>query len=84
MLIVSLYALSAILYRTAQDALTMNRLTLIGWNCINIVLLALVLFRLLRPGGRFWGEAAQTVFRPGAFAYLAWGGFLLIALPWLF
>ncbi len=83
-LIVSLYALSAILYRTAQDALTMNRLTLIGWNCINIVLLALMLFRLLRPGGRFWGAAAQTVFRPGAFAYLAWGGFLLIALPWLF
>lgn len=83
-LLVSVYALSAILYRTAQDGLTMNRLTVIGWNVINIVLLGLVFYRLLRPGSRFWGEAAQMVFRPGAYAYLAWGGFLLIALPWLF
>ncbi len=82
-LLVSLYALSAILYRTALDHLTMNRLAVIGWNCINIVLLGLLLYQLMRPGGRFWGEAAQTVFRPGAYAYLAWGGFLLIALPWL-
>lgn len=83
-MVVSLYALSAILYRTAQDHLTMNRLTVIGWNIINLVLLGLLLFRVLRPGGRFWGEAAQAVFRPGAFAYLAWGSFLLVALPWLF
>ncbi|HEY7358431.1 MAG TPA: hypothetical protein VH590_18245 [Ktedonobacterales bacterium] len=83
-LLVSVYALSAILYRTAQDGLTMNRLTVIGWNSINIILLGLMLYRLLRPGSRSWGEAAQAVFRPGAYAYLAWGGFLLIALPWLF
>ncbi len=83
-ILVSLYALSAILYRTALDQLTMNRLTVIGWNCINIVLLGLLLYRMLRPGKRFWGEAAQTVFRPGAYAYLAWGGFLLLALPILF
>jgi hypothetical protein len=83
-LLVSVYALSAIVYRTAQDGLTMNRLTVIGWNSINIVLLGLLLYRMLRPGNRFWGEAAQTIFRPGAYAYLAWGGILLIALPWLF
>lgn len=83
-LLVSVYALSAILYRTALDHLTMNRLTVIGWNSINIVLLGLLLYRIIRPGSRFWGEAAQTVFRPGAYAYLAWGIFLLLALPWLF
>jgi hypothetical protein len=82
-LLVSLYALSAILYRTVLDHLTMNRLTVIGWNSINIVLLGLVLYRLVRPGSRFWGEAAQIVFRPGAYVYLVWGGFLLLALPWL-
>jgi hypothetical protein len=82
-LLVSVYALSAILYRTALDHLTMNRLTVIGWNSINIVLLGLLLYRINRPGSRFWGEAAQTVFRPGAYAYLAWGMFLLLALPWL-
>jgi hypothetical protein len=83
-ILVSVYALSAILYRTAQDQLTMNRLAVIGWNSINIVLLGLLLARVLRPGERFWGEAAQAVFRPGAYAYLAWGSFLLIALPLLF
>ncbi len=83
-IVVSVYALSAILYRTVQDQLTMNRLTVIGWNTINIMLLALLLYRMLRPGERFWGEAAQAVFRPGAFAYLAWGAFLVVALPWMF
>ena len=42
-LIVSLYALAAILYRTAIDRPTPNRLTFIGWNVINIGLLFLVL-----------------------------------------
>ncbi|HEY7350763.1 MAG TPA: hypothetical protein VH599_20805 [Ktedonobacterales bacterium] len=83
-IVVSLYALSAILYRTAQDQLTMNRLTVIGWNSINIVLLGLLLYWIIRPGNRSWGEAAQKVFRPGAYAYLAWGGFLILALPILF
>jgi hypothetical protein len=83
-LLVSVYALSAIVYRTVQDHLTMNRLTVIGWNLINIALLGLLLARVVRPGQRFWGEAAQTVFRPGAYAYLAWGSFLLLALPLLF
>ena len=83
-ILVSVYALSAILYRTAQDQLTMNRLTVIGWNCINIALLGLLLARVLRPGERFWGEAAQAIFRPGAYAYLTWGSFLLLALPILF
>jgi hypothetical protein len=83
-IVVSLYALSAILYRTALDHLTMNRLTVIGWNTINIVVLGLMLYRILRPGTHFWGAAAQAVFRPGAYAYLAWGGFLLLALPLIF
>lgn len=83
-LLVSLYALSAILYRTAHDQLTMNRLTVIGWNSINIVLLGLVLYRLIRPGDRFWGKAVQAIFRPGAYAYLAWGGLLVVALPLIF
>jgi hypothetical protein len=43
-LIVSLYALAAILYRTALDRLTPNRLAFIGWNVVNIGLLFLVLF----------------------------------------
>jgi len=36
--LVSLYALSAIIYRTVTGAITINRLTMIGWNVINIAL----------------------------------------------
>lgn len=37
--LISLYALSAIVYRTVQGGITVNRLTVIGWNTINIGIL---------------------------------------------
>ena len=45
--LVSIYALAAILHRTLQGDLTLNRLTVIGWNGINIgVLIALIVTQL--------------------------------------
>jgi len=46
--IISLYALSATAYRTALGGITLNRLTVIGWNLINIGLLVLLIVRALR------------------------------------
>lgn len=84
-LLVSLYALSAILYRAALDGLTMNRLVVIGWNILNIALLALALIAQARAGrGDSWAAALQRVARGGALAYIAWGLALTLALPWLF
>ena len=85
-LLVSLYALSAILYRTvALDGLTMNRLVVIGWNTLNVVLLALALIAQARAGrGDGWVAALQRVARGGALAYIVWGLALILALPWLF
>lgn len=84
-LLVSLYAISAIFYRTAQDGLTMNRLAVIGWNTLNIVLLALALVAQARAGrGDGWATALQRVARGGAIAYVAWGLLLTLALPWIF
>lgn len=84
-LLVSLYALSAILYRTAQDGLTMNRLVVIGWNLLNITLLALALIAQTRAGrDDGWVIALQRVARGGAMAYILWGLALTLALPWLF
>ena len=84
-LLVSLYALSAILYRTAQDGLTMNRVVVIGWNVLNVALLALALVAQARSGrGDGWVAALQRVTRGGAIAYIAWGLTLTLALPWLF
>lgn len=86
-LLVSLYALSAIIYRAAQDGLTMNRVAVIGWNILNIALLGLALLSQARAGGSGedgWVAALQRVARGGALAYIAWGLALTLALPWLF
>jgi hypothetical protein len=84
-LLVSLYALSAILYRTAQDGPTMNRIVVIGWNILNIALLALALIAQARAGrGDGWVAALQRVARGGALAYVLWGLALVLALPWIF
>ncbi len=46
--LVSIYALSAIFYRTVTDAITINRLTMIGWNIINTALLVMMILRMLK------------------------------------
>jgi hypothetical protein len=81
---VSLYALAAVLYRTAQDALTMNRLTVIGWNVINIAILALLLIRQFTGGATNWIASLHATFRWAAILYLGWALFTLIATPLIF
>jgi len=83
-LIVSFYALAAILYRTALDRLTPNRLAFIGWNAVNIGLLSLVLVYQARANQ---GQSLHGVFRAyraGTIAYLVWALAMIFALPWLF
>jgi hypothetical protein len=83
-LIVSLYALSAILYRTALDRLTPNRLAFIGWNVINIGLLVLVLFFQARARAGRWLQGLYRAYSAGTVAYTAWILAMILALPWLF
>jgi len=83
-LIVSLYALSAILYRTALDRLTPNRLAFIGWNVINIGLLALVLFFQARAKAERWLQGLFRAYSAGTVAYALWTLVMILALPWLF
>jgi hypothetical protein len=80
----SLHALSAVVYRTVDGGLTPNRLTVIGWNGINISLLGLLLVRDLRQGPRAWPRSLYSVAAVGAIAYTVWGLFLIVAVPWLF
>ena len=57
-LLVSLYAFAAIVYRTAIDRLTPNRLAFIGWNVINIGILAWLLVKQARAGR---GRSGSTI-----------------------
>jgi hypothetical protein len=81
---VSLYALAAVLYRTAQDTLTMNRLTIIGWNVINIAILILLLIRQALGGSANWIASLHDTFRWAAALYLGWALFVLVASPLIF
>jgi hypothetical protein len=83
-LLVSLYALAAILYRTAIDRMTPNRLTFIGWNVVNIAILALVLIYQARAGRARWLPAVHKAFAAGTVLYITWSLVGLLALPWLF
>jgi hypothetical protein len=83
-LLVSLYALAAILYRTANDRITPNRLLFIGWNLVNIAILAALLVQQARSGRPRWLPAMHRTFAVGAVLYLAWSVAGLLALPWLF
>ena len=82
-LLVSLYAVSATAYRTLQGWLTPNRLTVIGWNVINIGILGIFLYRVVRSGREKWVAAMHRAIGVGAMAYVGWTVFLLLALPLL-
>jgi uncharacterized protein YjbI with pentapeptide repeats len=82
--LISLYALSATLYRTYLGVITMNRLTVIGWNVINIGLLSLLIYRLVRPGQNGWVPSAQATFSQGMMAYIGWTICVVLFVPHIF
>ncbi|MFO7635058.1 MAG: hypothetical protein R6W76_21100, partial [Caldilinea sp.] len=81
---VSVYALAAIVYRTWEGGITLNRLTIIGWNLINIGILVALLFRQRRADERTWASAMQAAFGTGMPVYVVWAVFVVLAMPWLF
>jgi hypothetical protein len=82
--LVSLYALAAILYRTATAVVTINRLTMIGWNIINISLLVLMMVRLLADRPQPWNERIKSVYSLGAVLYAGWTLFVIVGMPFIF
>ena len=82
--LICLYALSAVIYRTVLGGLTINRIAIIGWNAINISLLALLFFKQVKSGRQAWVESLRWVFAIGTNAYLLWTLLLIIAMPLIF
>jgi hypothetical protein len=79
--VVSAFALAAVLSRTAHGGLTPNRLTVIGWNVVNLAALFLLLLRQLRAGRGGWVRALHAAFGEGLALYALWIAFVLVALP---
>ncbi len=82
--LISVYALSATVFRTIQGGVTMNRLTIIGWNSINISILFWLVYRQIKDGREKWIDSLQRVFSAATGAYVVWGLFLVLAIPILF
>ena len=82
--LVSLYALAAIVYRTWQGGVTLNRLTILGWNLINIGILIGLLARQVKADRNTWAAALQAAFGMGMPVYVAWALFVVLAMPWIF
>ncbi|CAN5466450.1 hypothetical protein BH10CHL1_BH10CHL1_10540 [soil metagenome] len=82
--VVSLYAMAAILYRTWQGGFTPNRLTVIGWNSINMGLLLLLLFKQWTAKPENWLAHIHETVSIGINSYMLWGAIVIILLPWLF
>jgi hypothetical protein len=82
--LVSIYALSAVVYRTIDGGLTFNRLAVIGWNGINITILIAIVYNQIKRGAADWIAAVQAVFSKAIGAYLGWGLFLVFLLPLFF
>ncbi len=80
--LVSLYALAAVVTRTVEGGWTINRITVIGWNSINIGLLLFATVRLLRSDPEAWTAGLKEVFKLGSVLYVAWvlAGVLLFPL----
>jgi hypothetical protein len=83
-IIISLYALSAVIYRTVLNGITLNRTTIIGWNIINIAILGFMIYTQFTKGIAGWHERLQIVFGKATTAYLIWSIILILALPLIF
>ncbi len=83
-MLISLYALSAVVYRTVLGGITLNRLTVIGWNTINIAILGLLLYKQARQGAAAWVRSLHAVAAIGIIGYIGWTLFLILVTPWLF
>ena len=82
--LVSLYALAAIVYRTWQGGVTLNRLTVIGWNLVNFGILAVLLVRQVKADERNWPAALQTAYGVGMPVYVVWALVVVLVTPWFF
>ncbi|MEZ4865584.1 MAG: hypothetical protein R3C14_30010 [Caldilineaceae bacterium] len=83
-LLVGIYALAAILYRTLEDRLTPNRLAFIGWNVINIGVLFWLLVLQWQSDQASRLHALHRTLAGAMVPYTVWALLTVLALPWLF
>jgi hypothetical protein len=81
--LVSIYAIAAVVYRSS-DGMTMNRLTVIGWNTINLSIFLSIIYLQWRRGTQDWTSRLHLIFNRAAIFYAFWCILLIIAIPILY
>jgi hypothetical protein len=82
-LLVAIYAMSAVVYRTWMAGFTPNRVTVIGWNLVNIGILSQLLYRQWRASAADWLAALQATVYNGLNWYVVWTIVLFLLVGWL-
>lgn len=80
-LLLNLYALAAIVSRTLSFGLTPNRYAVLGWNCVTLIMLAVLGFRLWRAHPDTWIFAVREALARVSIVAVAWIVWVVIALP---
>jgi hypothetical protein len=80
-LLLNVYALAAILYRTLNHGLTPNRYACLGWNAVTLLILAGLLLTVLRSGPRRWSQAFQLTLARLATLAAIWALWVAVILP---
>lgn len=82
-MILNLYSLSAIVFRTMRYGLSPNRHATIGWNVVTLCFLVSITFSLFHSSDSDWRERFQTSFARFLPLAALWSLWVLLASPWI-
>lgn len=82
--VITLYALSATIYRTVTYDWTLNRLAIIGWNGVNLTVLIALVVGQLKAGTKEWVTALHGTFARAMLWWAVWVIGLVLLSPLIF
>jgi hypothetical protein len=80
-ILLNLYALAAIISRTAEFGLTPNRHTVLGWNAVTLAMLGTVVVRLWRSKPTEWVDGFRGSFSRISILAIAWTCWVVWGIP---
>lgn len=82
--IITVYALTATVYRTFQNSVTINRLAIIGWNVVNLSVLITLVWKQVKAPPKLWVTALHQTFARSMICWAVWAICLILLLPVIF
>lgn len=80
-LLLNVYALAAIVFRTLEQGLTPNRQAVLGWNGVTLVMLAFILWRSWAAGSEGWSRELRASLARAMALAVGWAVWVVWVLP---